>query len=420
MTFKELHLSAPLLDALDEKSYHTPTAIQQQAIPIALEGKDVLGLAQTGTGKTAAFALPILERLKHTVTAHTKYHTIKALILTPTRELAIQIEEAFAHYGKYTPLRHAVIFGGIKPARQIQELRHGADILIATPGRLLDFVSQGIIRLDKLQIFVLDEADRMLDMGFIHDIRRIIKLLPTRKQTLFFSATMPTEVEKISSQLLVKPVRVEVAPVSSTVNTISQYLYLVEKPQKVDLLVELLQQKSDERVLVFSRTKHGADKLARVLSKRQLHSEAIHGNKSQNARQSALSNFKSGKTRIIIATDIAARGIDVHELGVVINYDLPDVAETYVHRIGRTGRAGHSGVALTLCTPEERSTINEIQKLTGRRLTMASTPTLKDIKWQTELPVEKETSKKRNNKSVKKNRSVKKSVPTAVPVRSTT
>ena len=372
MTFSDLNISESILRAINEKNYHTPTAIQKSAIPVAIKGQDVLGLAQTGTGKTAAFAIPILEQLKDFSFKREKHHSIKALILTPTRELAIQIEEAFAEYGKYTGLSHTVIFGGVKPSQQIKALNNGTDILIATPGRLLDFIGQGIIKLNTLKIFVLDEADRMLDMGFIHDIRRILPLLPKKKQTLFFSATMPKEVEKISKSLLINPAKIEVAPVSSTAKTINQFLYLIEKPQKIDLLVNLLNEKHDERVLVFSRTKHGADKIARLLNKRKIGCEAIHGNKSQNARQTALSNFKSGKTRIIIATDIAARGIDIQDLGVVVNYDLPDVAETYVHRIGRTGRAGKTGVAFTFCTQEERSMINDIQKLTGKKLNRVS------------------------------------------------
>ena len=372
MTFNDLNISEPILRALNEKNYNIPTAIQKSAIPVAITGKDLLGLAQTGTGKTAAFAIPILERLQNKNSTVTKSKIIKALILTPTRELAIQIEESFADYGKYTGLRHTVIFGGVKPGPQIKALNQGTDMLIATPGRLLDFIGQGIIKLNELQIFVLDEADRMLDMGIIHDIRRIIPLLPKKKQTLFFSATMPDAVEKISKSLLYKPEKVKVTPVSSLVDKINQYLYLVEKQDKIDLLVNLLNEQEKERVLVFSRTKHGADKIARMLNKRKLGCEAIHGNKSQNARQNALSNFKSGKTRIIIATDIAARGIDIQNLGVVINFDLPDVAETYVHRIGRTGRAGNEGTAFTFCTKEDRTMINDIQKLTGRKLTKVS------------------------------------------------
>lgn len=420
MTFKDLNISEPILKALEDKNYSTPTAIQEKAIPPAIKGQDILGLAQTGTGKTAAFSIPVIEQLKQIPIIKGKPRAIKALILTPTRELAIQIEEAISLYGKYTNLRHAVIFGGVKPAPQIKTLKNGVDILIATPGRLLDFIGQRIINLNSLNIFVLDEADRMLDMGFIHDIRRILPLLPKKKQTMFFSATMPPEVEKISKSLLVKPARVEVAPVSSTAERIEQFLYYVEKPNKIDLLENLLNEQNEERILVFSRTKHGADKIARVLNKRKIGCEAIHGNKSQNARQTALSNFKSGKTRIIIATDIAARGIDVQNLGVVVNYDLPDVPETYVHRIGRTGRAGNEGVAYTFCAQDERPMINNIQKLTGKKLSLVSTIPLKTKEWQTELQQEKEILKRRNNKSVKKSRNVKKNAPTQERAHSTT
>lgn len=374
MTFNELNISKAVLKALEEKDYTTPTPIQQKAIPVALTGRDILGLAQTGTGKTAAFAIPIIEQLKTNIPRRGEKRPIRSLILTPTRELAIQIEEAFSDYGKYTGLRHTVIFGGVKQNAQVKALEQGTDILIATPGRLLDFIGQGIIKLNGIKIFVLDEADRMLDMGFIHDIRRLLPLLPQKKQTMLFSATMPKEVEKISKSLLNRPARVEVAPVSSVVDTIDQYLYYVEKPDKIDLLVNLLNWKKQERILIFSRTKHGADNIARKLTKRKISCEAIHGNKSQNARQAALSNFKSGKTRIIVATDIAARGIDVQDLGVVVNYDLPDVAETYVHRIGRTGRAGHSGVAFSFCTQDEQSMLKEIQKLTGKKLNKIAIP----------------------------------------------
>lgn len=374
MTFNELNISKAVLKALEEKDYTTPTPIQQKAIPVALTGRDILGLAQTGTGKTAAFAIPIIEQLKTNIPRRGEKRPIRSLILTPTRELAIQIEEAFSDYGKYTGLRHTVIFGGVKQNAQVKALEQGTDILIATPGRLLDFIGQGIIKLNGIKIFVLDEADRMLDMGFIHDIRRLLPLLPQKKQTMLFSATMPKEVEKISKSLLNRPARVEVAPVSSVVDTIDQYLYYVEKPDKIDLLVNLLNWKKQERILIFSRTKHGADNIARKLTKRKISCEAIHGNKSQNARQAVLSNFKSGKTRIIVATDIAARGIDVQDLGVVVNYDLPDVAETYVHRIGRTGRAGHSGVAFSFCTQDEQSMLKEIQKLTGKKLNKIAIP----------------------------------------------
>lgn len=331
----------------------------------------MLGLAQTGTGKTAAFALPILQLLSDEKENKRK---IRALILTPTRELAIQIADCFQQYGKYTGLRHCVIFGGVKQKSQTDTLQRGVDILIATPGRLLDLMNQGFINLNTIQHFVLDKADRMLDMGFIHDIKRILPRLPEKKQTLFFSATMPSTIQSLSRAILKNPARVEVTPVSSTVETIEQYLYHVNKQEKKNLLVQLLKKKKADSVLVFSKTKHGADKIARILCKSGIGSEAIHGNKSQNARQRALSNFKSGKTQVLIATDIAARGIDINQLGLVINYDLPDVAETYVHRIGRTGRAGHSGIALSFCSEEEQNLLKDIQKLIGKRLATLPLP----------------------------------------------
>jgi ATP-dependent RNA helicase RhlE len=368
MTFKELNISEPILKALVSKNYETPTPIQEQAIPVALSGRDLLGIAQTGTGKTAAFAIPIIQHLAQPQ-LRSKKREIKALILTPTRELAIQVSECFNDYGRYTDVRHTVIFGGVNQNPQVDVLKRGTDILVATPGRLLDLINQGFISLNHITHFVLDEADRMLDMGFIHDIKRILPLLPTRKQTLFFSATMPDAITNLSKSILYKPVRVEVAPVSSVVDTIEQHLYFVEKPQKSELLVSLLKQESDKSVLVFSRTKHGADKIAKILNRKGIDCEAIHGNKSQGARQRALTNFKSGATRVIIATDIAARGIDIINLELVINYDLPDVAETYVHRIGRTGRAGNRGTALTFCSQEERLMVRDIQKLTGKVLT---------------------------------------------------
>lgn len=371
MTFKELKIIEPVLKALDEKGYENPTPIQEQAIPPVLNNNDLLGLAQTGTGKTAAFAIPIIQHLYQNKTVGKK-RDIKALIITPTRELAIQIDECFSDYAKYTNLRHAVIFGGVNQKPQVDKLKQGVDILIATPGRLLDLISQKYINLSNIRHFVLDEADRMLDMGFIHDIKRLLPFLPKRKQTLFFSATMPIAISKLSKTILYNPVKVEVTPVSSVVDIIEQHLYLVEKPQKSELLITILGKEKEKAVLVFSRTKHGADKIARVLNKKGIGCEAIHGNKSQNARQRALTNFKSGKTRVIIATDIAARGIDIANLELVINYDLPDVAETYVHRIGRTGRAGHSGTALTFCSSEEYPMVKDIQKLTGKKLNRAS------------------------------------------------
>lgn len=373
MTFKELNIIEPILKALEEKGYTTPTPIQEKAIIPALNNRDILGLAQTGTGKTAAFSLPIIQQL-YLNKVSGKKREIRALILTPTRELAIQINESLNDYTQYTGLRHCVIYGGVKQKAQTDELKTGIDILVATPGRLLDLINQGFINLNSILHFVLDEADRMLDMGFIHDIKRLLPKLPKEKQTLFFSATMPSTIASLSRSILRDPLKVEVTPASSVIDTIKQYLYFVEKQEKKDLLINLLKKDKKQSVLVFSRTKHGADKIARLLCKAGIGSEAIHGNKSQNARQRALNNFKSQKTRVLIATDIAARGIDVDQLELVINYDLPDVPETYVHRIGRTGRAGNSGTALTFCSAEENAMLNDIQKLTGKKLNQLSIP----------------------------------------------
>lgn len=355
------------MKALCEKGYTAPTPIQEKAILPALENRDVLGLAQTGTGKTAAFTLPIIQQLYQRKATDRKGE-IKALILTPTRELAIQIDECLTDYMRYTGMRHCVIFGGVKQGAQVARLKAGIDILVATPGRLLDLMNQGYINLNAIRHFVLDEADRMLDMGFIHDIKRLLPKLPKQKQTLFFSATMPASIATLSRSILHNPIRVEVAPVSSVVDTIDQYLYYVEKPEKKDLLISVLKKERDKSALVFSKTKHGADKIARILGKAGIGCAAIHGNKSQNARQRALSEFKSHDIQALVATDIAARGIDIDDLGLVINYDLPDVPETYVHRIGRTGRAGHSGTALTFCAQEEKSMLRDIQRLTGKSL----------------------------------------------------
>ena len=367
MTFKDLNIIEPILRALEEKRYENPTPIQEQAIPPVLNNNDLLGLAQTGTGKTAAFAIPIIQQLYCSKEKEQK-RKIKVLILTPTRELAIQIDECFNDYAKYTGLRHTVIFGGVNQKPQVEKLKRGVDILIATPGRLLDLMNQGVVNLNTIRHFVLDEADRMLDMGFIHDIKRLLPKLPKKKQTLFFSATMPTSIAALSRSILQKPVKIEVTPVSSVIDTIKQYIYFVEKPDKKDLLVDLLKKEKEKSALIFSRTKHGADKIARILCKAGIGCAAIHGNKSQNARQRALSDFKSNEIRALIATDIAARGIDINQLEMVINYDLPDVAETYVHRIGRTGRAGHSGIALTFCSSEEYTMVKDIQKLTGKKI----------------------------------------------------
>ena len=365
MNFRQLGLINPILKALAEQGYETPTPIQRGAIPPALEGRDVLGCAQTGTGKTCAFATPILQRLNG---RNPKPRIIRALILTPTRELALQIQECFEAYGKNLPLRSAVIFGGVGQKPQVDKLKRGVDILVATPGRLLDLYGQGLIDLFDVETFVLDEADRMLDMGFIHDVRRVLKVLPVKKQTLFFSATMPPEVMELVDELLHDYVRVEVDPVSSPVEVIRQSLYFVDKSNKTKLLAHLIEEKCMDSVLVFSRTKHGANRIAADLAKRGITAAAIHGNKSQSARQQALADFKKGRVRALIATDIAARGIDIDELKWVVNYDLPEVPETYVHRIGRTGRAGHDGSALSFCRADERDYLKQIEKLLGKKL----------------------------------------------------
>lgn len=373
MTFNDLDIIEPILKALNDKGYKTPTLIQEKAIPMVLQHKDLLGLAQTGTGKTAAFAIPIIQHIyNNKPKAVSRKRPIQALILTPTRELALQIDECIEEYSTYTGVTHCVIFGGVKQNTQVSALKNGVDILTATPGRLLDLMNQGFVNLNDISFFVLDEADRMLDMGFIHDIKRILPKLPEKKQTLLFSATMPQAIATLSGTILKNPVRVEVTPTSSVVDTVTQLLYYVEKTDKKDLLIELLSKDKKQSTLIFSRTKHGADKIARLLCKAGIGSEAIHGNKSQTARQRALSNFKSNRTRVLIATDIAARGIDIDKLEMVINYDLPEVAETYVHRIGRTGRAGNTGVALSFCAEEEKSYLKDIQRLTGKKLEVAN------------------------------------------------
>lgn len=384
MTFRELEIAEPILKAICEKGYEKPTPIQEKGIPVALQGGDMLGIAQTGTGKTATFAIPILQHLLVERSTESrseargsnkgrfvKKRAVKALILTPTRELAIQIGESITDYGKHTGIKQAIIFGGVKQGVQTDQLQAGVDILVATPGRLLDLIRQGYVNLSSITHFVLDEADRMLDMGFIADIRRLLPMLPVKRQTLFFSATMPKDIVNLSKSIVSNPTRVEVTPVSSAVDTVEQCVYFVEKPEKKKLLISLLKQEK-KSVLVFSRTKHGADNISRLLKKSGIKSEAIHGDKSQGQRQRALSNFKAGTTRVMVATDIAARGIDIQELEIVINYDLPDVAETYVHRIGRTGRAGHLGTAVTFCSEEEQPKIREIQGLIGKKINRLS------------------------------------------------
>lgn len=363
MSFAKINLIKPIQQALAEEGYTIPTPIQQQAIPIILDGKDLIGCAQTGTGKTAAFAVPILQLLHNEKPVLYKRRTIRALIVTPTRELAIQIGDSFKAYGKHTGLRNAVVFGGVRQKSQTDKLMAGVDILIATPGRLLDLMNQNYILLNHIKLFVLDEADRMLDMGFINDVQKIIAKLPAKRQSLFFSATMPAEVVKLARTILYKPVKVEVTPESTTVEAIKQSLYYVSKADKKNLLIHLLKDAVITSALVFTRTKHGADIITKVLNKAGIFAEAIHGNKSQNARQRALSNFKEKKIRVLVATDIAARGIDIDELSHVINFEIPNIPETYVHRIGRTGRAGLGGTAISLCDSEEKTYLRDIIKL---------------------------------------------------------
>jgi ATP-dependent RNA helicase RhlE len=372
MTFRKLGIIEPILDALSSEGYQHPTPIQEQAIPILLKGKDLLGCAQTGTGKTAAFAIPILQHLymEKKNTGHSG--KIRALIVTPTRELAIQIGDSFTTYGKHTGITNTVIFGGVKQGSQVQALQKGIDVLVATPGRLLDLMQQGYISLDHIGYSVLDEADRMLDMGFIHDIRKIIARLPAKRQSLFFSATMPPDIVELSRKILGNPEKVTIRPELTTAEKVKQSLFYVEKENKPGLLVHLLNKNPEASVLVFSRTKHGADKIVRLLKKEKINATAIHGNKSQGARQLALGNFKNGHSKVLVATDIAARGIDIEELQLVINYDLPNIPETYVHRIGRTGRAGAGGSAVSFCNTEEKAYLRDIQKLINQTIPLVS------------------------------------------------
>lgn len=405
MLFTEMNLSVPLQKALKEVEYSLPTPIQEQAIPLLLEGGDLLGCAQTGTGKTAAFALPILEALSKTQTFSGK-RKIRGLILAPTRELAIQISDSFKTYSRYLKLKTAVIFGGVSQNPQTETLGRGVDILVATPGRLLDLIQQGFISLQNVEHFVLDEADMMLDMGMLHDVKRIITYLPTERQSLFFSATMPQEIEALANTILSTPSKITITPVASTVDTIDQSVYKVNKANKIHLLIDLLRTMEMDRVLVFSRTKHGADKIVKVLVKQNYKAQAIHGNKSQGARQLALKNFKDRETKILVATDIAARGIDVEELSHVILFDLPEVPETYVHRIGRTGRAGLGGVAISFCDSAEEGLLKDIEKLIKKGIRE-----VKEHKFPfvaTETVVEKlnsvEQNEKKQNRSAERNK----------------
>ncbi|AMC93624.1 DEAD/DEAH box helicase [Erysipelothrix larvae] len=391
MEFYDLGIIPEITEALDEEGYETPTPIQEKTIPAALEGRDVLGLAQTGTGKTCAFAVPTLQRLAKRL-QHGKNRKIRALVLTPTRELGVQVNDSFRVYGRYLPLRSTVVFGGVNQGRQVNALRSGIDILVATPGRLIDLMNQGYIDLSHLEIFILDEADRMLDMGFIHDIRKILKSLPAQKQTLFFSATMPKEVTEIVDRLLSNPVQVSVAPVSSTVDTVNQSVQYVDQIHKIDLL-EKLAKEIPQPMLVFTRTKRGADRVTKDLLRRGISAQAIHGNKSQSARQLALDNFKNYDTQVLVATDIAARGIDINELNYVVNFDMPEVPETYVHRIGRTGRAGHSGNSISYVNYREIPLLKDIEKLINKNLTV-----LENEKY----PIEDKSEKPKQKQRVKK------------------
>jgi ATP-dependent RNA helicase RhlE len=370
MSFENLNLIEPILKAVKAEGYIKPTPIQSRAIPLILERRDILGCAQTGTGKTAAFAIPIIQFLHQDKRPINGKRQIRSLILTPTRELAIQIGESFETYGKNTSLKYKVVFGGVSQHGQVESLRTGIDVLVATPGRLLDLMNQGFVKLDSIEFFVLDEADRMLDMGFLHDVKRVIAKLPVKRQSLFFSATMPPAITQLAGTILTNPSRVEVTPSATTVNTVEQVVYFVDKENKKNLLLEVLNDRDIERALVFTRTKHGADKVAKELTRSGIHSQAIHANKSQNARQTALNNFKSKLTRVLVATDIAARGIDIDDLTHVINYDLPNIPESYVHRIGRTGRAGAGGTAIAFCDTEEKEYLRDIQKLIGKQITV--------------------------------------------------
>lgn len=405
MLFKDLGICAPILKALNEQGYSTPTPIQQQSIPLLLEHKDLLGCAQTGTGKTAAFTIPILQHLYNSNKNGRGKSSPRALIITPTRELAIQINDNIKAYSKYTGAKSVVIFGGVKQHTQTKSLRHGTDILVATPGRLLDLMGQGFISLRFIKYFVLDEADQMLDMGFINDIKKVLAKLPSKRQSLFFSATLSPTIVKLSEQILGRPEKVTIEPNKTTAERVAQYLYLVSKSNKSKLLIDLLKTNRSDSVLVFSRTKHGADKIVKILGKVQIKAEAIHGNKSQNRRQKTLNDFKNGALSILIATDIAARGIDVDDLSLVLNYDLPNVPETYVHRIGRTGRAQASGKAISFCSQEEHSYLKDIQQLINKKIEIVSdhpfaeeSPSLKGV----QVPPNN-TQKTNNKKFVRRN-----------------
>jgi len=398
MTFDDLQLVQPLTRALEGLDYKTPTEIQAKAIPFALRRRDILGTAQTGTGKTAAFALPIIQMIYQRDVLKKNPRCIRALILTPTRELAIQIGENIQEYAQYTGVKHTVIYGGVKQHQQVKKLEKGVHILVATPGRLLDLMGQGYISLDDIRLFVLDEADRMLDMGFIHDIKKIIKVLPEKRQSLFFSATLPDSITDLSRRILTDPIKVETAPVSSAADTVQQYVYYTNKSHKNKLLLDILDTTDQESVLLFSRTKHGADRIARFLNKQKISALAIHGNKTQNQRQRALKLFKDRELQVLVATDIAARGIDIDQLAYVVNYDVPNESETYVHRIGRSGRAGASGVAISICEPEENAYVKDIEKLIRKKIEV-----VRDHDYpQTDKPMNAEEKKAFNKEKMRR------------------
>ncbi|UJH92948.1 DEAD/DEAH box helicase [Antarcticibacterium sp. 1MA-6-2] len=396
MTFNQLELTEPLQKAVQKAGYKNPTPIQAQSIQAILDGRDILGCAQTGTGKTAAFSIPTIQLLSRNNGTTERKRAIRSLILTPTRELAIQIGESLEQYGSFSNLRSLVIFGGVPQHSQVQALKQGIDILVATPGWLLDLMDQGYISLSQLEIFTLDEADRMLDMGFVHDVKKVIKKIPAKRQTLFFSATMPDAILDLANSILNNPLKVEVTPPSSTAEMIGQEVYFIDKSNKKKLLIDLLKSGDEDRILVFTRTKHGANKVVKDLTKTGIKAEAIHGNKTQNARQKALKNFKDKSTRVLVATDIAARGIDIDELALVINYEIPNISETYVHRIGRTGRAGASGKAISFCDYEEKAYLKDIQKLIDQKI-----PVIEDHSYPMEVfeVPEKKPQQQRGNRN---------------------
>ncbi|MCF6166964.1 DEAD/DEAH box helicase [Lutibacter sp.] len=407
MKFTDLGIITPILKALAAEGYTHPTPIQEQAIPLLLNREDLLGCAQTGTGKTAAFTIPILQHLFNSRNDYKGRRRIRSLIVTPTRELAIQISENITAYGKYTGIKNVVVFGGVKQLSQTNALRQGTDILVATPGRLLDLISQGFITLKDVKYFVLDEADQMLDMGFIHDIKKIIAKLPVKRQSLFFSATMPSAIINLSSNILGNPQKVTIKPKQATAEKVEQAIYFVSKPNKTKLLIHIIEANPEASILVFSRTKHGSDKIVRILAKAHIKAAAIHGNKSQGARQRALGNFKKGTLNVLIATDIAARGIDVEELSLVINFDLPNIPETYVHRIGRTGRAKSSGIALSFCNVEEKAYLKDIQKLINQEIPVIREHPFVDDEIE-ETPIPKKPSKNQQKKTQHHSKKIKK------------